>query len=161
MNEKAGATGATGAGINIHHLTSYVGKEMVSAWHEVTQDAVTQFGSITGDRQWIHVDVERARRESPFGGTVAHGFFTLSLCSRLLREAVGAIDGARTGINYGLNKVRFPAPLPCGSRVRARCTLQRIEPADGGVQATWSVVIERDGSAKPCCVAEWLVRYLL
>ena len=149
------------APIDIHHLMACVGREMVSPWREVTQDAITQFADLTGDRQWIHVDAERARRESPFGGTVAHGFFTLSLTSRLLREAVGAIDGTRMGINYGLNKVRFPSPLPSGSLVRARCTLQKIDPADGGVQATWNVVIERDGSAKPCCVAEWLVRYLL
>jgi acyl dehydratase len=157
----SGASGASGAGIDIHHLMSFVGKEMVSPWREVTQDAITRFADLTGDRQWIHVDAERARRESPFGATVAHGFFTLSLTSRLLRDAVGAIDGTRMGINYGLNKVRFPSPLPSGSLVRARCTLQRIDPADGGVQATWAVVIERDGSAKPCCVAEWLVRYLL
>jgi acyl dehydratase len=156
-----GAPGASGAGIDIRHLASFVGKEMVSPWREVTQEAITQFADITGDRQWIHVDVERARRESAFGGTIAHGFFTLSLASRLLRDAVGAIDGTRMGINYGLNRVRFPSPLPSGSLVRARCTLQKIDPADGGIQATWNVVIERDGSAKPCCVAEWLVRYLL
>jgi acyl dehydratase len=168
MSKKPGATGATGAtgamgasGLDINNLMSHVGKEMVSSWREVTQDAITQFADITGDRQWIHVDVERARRESAFGGTIAHGFLTLSLTSQLLRDAVGAIDGARMGINYGLNKVRFPSPLPSGSLVRARCTLQKIDPADGGVQATWNVVIERDGSAKPCCVAEWLVRYLL
>ena len=89
---------------------------------------------------------------------IAHGFFTLALASRLLRDAVGSID-ARLGINYGLNRVRFPAPLPTGSRVRGRCTLQRVDAVDGGVQATWSVVIERDGTAKPCCAAEWLVRY--
>lgn len=142
------------------NLDGLVGKEMVSPWQQVTQEQVTAFADVTGDRQWIHVDAERARRESPYGGTIAHGFYTLSLSSRLLREAVGAIEGARVGINYGLNKVRFPAPLPSGSLVRARCTLQRIDPADGGVQATWSVVIERDGTAKPCCVAEWLVRYL-
>jgi acyl dehydratase len=142
------------------NLDALVGTEMVSPWRVVTQDQVSAFADLTGDRQWIHVDGERAARESPYGGTIAHGFYTLSLTSRLLREAVGAIDGTRAGINYGLNKVRFPAPLPCGSLVRARCTLQRIEPADGGVQATWNVVIERDGSARPCCVAEWLVRYL-
>ncbi|HET9705994.1 MAG TPA: MaoC family dehydratase [Vicinamibacterales bacterium] len=142
------------------NLDGLVGKEMVSPWQQVTQEQVTAFADVTGDRQWIHVDAERARRESPYGGTIAHGFYTLSLSSRLLREAVGAIEGARVGINYGLNKVRFPAPLPSGSLVRARCTLQRIDPADGGVQATWNVVIERDGAAKPCCVAEWLVRYL-
>ena len=143
------------------NLDGLVGKEMVSPWQQVTQEQVSAFADVTGDRQWIHVDAERARRESPYGGTIAHGFYTLSLSSRLLREAVGAIEGARVGINYGLNKVRFPAPLPSGSLVRARCTLQRIDPADGGVQATWNVVIERDGAAKPCCVAEWLVRYLL
>jgi acyl dehydratase len=131
----------------------------VSPWREVTQDQVAQFADLTGDRQWIHIDADRAVRESSFAGTIAHGFFTLALSSRLLRDAVGSIDGARMGINYGLNKVRFPAPLPTGSRVRGRCTLQRLDAVDGGVQATWSVLIERDGSAKPCCVAEWLVRY--
>ena len=143
---------------DVTHLTSLVGKEMVSPWREVTQDQITQFAGITGDQQWIHVDADRAR-ESQFGGTIAHGFLTLSLISRLLRDAVGAIGGARMGINYGLNKVRFPAPLPSGSRVRGRCTLQHVEAVDGGVQATWSIVVERDGTVKPCCAAEWLVRY--
>lgn len=147
--------------LTLHQLTAHVGKEMVSPWREVTQDQITTFADISGDRQWIHVDAERARRESPYGGTIAHGFYTLSLSSKLLREAVGEIGGVRMGINYGLNKVRFPSALPAGSMVRARCTLQRIDPVDGGVQATWSVVIERDGSVKPCCAAEWLVRYLL
>jgi acyl dehydratase len=147
--------------IDIKHLMSHVGREMVSPWREITQEAVTRFAEITGDAQWIHVDVERARRESPYRETIAHGFFTLSLISKLLREAVGAIEGTRMGVNYGLNKVRFPSPVPVGSLVRARCTLQKLEPADGGVQATWNVVVERDGSAKPCCVAEWVVRYLL
>jgi acyl dehydratase len=145
--------------VTVDQLTDIVGQEMVSEWRDVTQDQVTGFADITGDRQWIHVDSERARRESPFGGTIAHGFFTLALSSRLLRDAVGSIDGARMGINYGLNKVRFPSPLPTGSRVRGRCTLQRVDAVDGGVQATWNVLIERDGSAKPCCAAEWLVRY--
>jgi acyl dehydratase len=140
---------------------SHVGKEIVSPWREVTQDAITQFARVTGDEQWIHVDADRAKRESPYHTTIAHGFFTLSLISKLLRDAVGSIEGARMGVNYGLNRVRFPAPVPVGSLLRARCTLQRIDPADGGVQATWSVVVERDGSVKPCCVAEWLVRYLL
>jgi acyl dehydratase len=145
--------------VTVDQLTGIIGQEMVSPWREVTQDQITQFAGITGDSQWIHVDADRAARESPFGSTVAHGFFTLALASRLLRDAVGAIDGARMGINYGLNKVRFPAPLPAGSRVRGRCALQRVDAVDGGVQATWSVLIERDGSAKPCCAAEWLVRY--
>jgi acyl dehydratase len=122
---------------------------------------VTGFARITLDEQWIHVDPERARRESPYRETIAHGFFTLSLISKLLRDAVGSIEGTRLAVNYGLNKVRFPSPVPVGSLVRARCSLQKLDPVDGGVQATWNVVVERDGSAKPCCVAEWLVRYLL
>ncbi|OFW41197.1 MAG: dehydratase [Acidobacteria bacterium RIFCSPLOWO2_12_FULL_67_14b] len=142
-------------------LTALVGVEKVSSWVEVTQDAITQFAEITGDRQWIHVDAERARRDSPYGGTIAHGFLTLSLISRLMRDAVGAVDGARLSINYGLNKVRFPAALPAGSRVRGRCVLQRLDEVDGGLQATWNVLVERDGGAKPCCAAEWLVRYYL
>jgi acyl dehydratase len=147
------------ATIDIAQLGTLLGREIVSPWRVVTQDAIAQFADVTGDRQWIHVDVERARRESAYGTTIAHGFLTLSLVSLLLREAVGTIGGTRMGINYGLNKVRFPAPVPSGSRVRGRCTLQQLEPIDGGVQATWSVLIERDGSAKPCCAAEWLVRY--
>ena len=147
------------ATIDVAQLGALLGREKVSPWRVVTQDAIAQFADVTGDRQWIHVDVERARRESAYGTTIAHGFLTLSLVSLLLREAVGTISGTRMGINYGLNKVRFPAPVPSGSRVRGRCTLQQLEPIDGGVQATWSVLIERDGSAKPCCAAEWLVRY--
>ena len=140
-------------------LAESVGQEMVSPWMEVTQEAIEQFGSVTGDRQWIHVDVDRARQESPYGGTIAHGFLTLSLISRLLSEAVGDIGGVRMGINYGLNKVRFPAALPAGSCVRSRCTLQRVDPVEGGLQATWGVLVEQDGAPKPCCAAEWLVRY--
>lgn len=147
--------------VDINGLMSHVGREQLSPWREITQDEVTRFAEVTGDTQWIHVDAERAKRESPYQGTIAHGFFTLSLISRLLRDAVGAVTGTRMGVNYGLNKVRFPSPVPVGSRVRARCTLSNVEPVDGGVQATWHVVVERDGSAKPCCVAEWVVRYLL
>jgi acyl dehydratase len=145
--------------VTVDQLTGIIGQEMVSPWREVTQDQITQFADITGDQQWIHVDAGRAARESPFGSTIAHGFFTLALASRLLRDAVGSIDGARMGINYGLNKVRFPAPLPTGSRVRGRCTLLRVDAVEGGVQATWSILVERDGSVKPCCAAEWLVHY--
>jgi len=140
-------------------LEALVGKEMVSPWREITQEAIAQFAAITGDQQWIHLDVERARRESTYGTTIAHGFLTLSLTSQLLRDAVGSIGGTRMSINYGLNKVRFPAPVPAGSRVRGRCTLLQLDPIDGGVQATWGVLIERDGGTKPCCAAEWLVRY--
>ncbi|MBM3808607.1 MAG: MaoC family dehydratase [Acidimicrobiia bacterium] len=145
--------------MTVDRLNDVIGREMVSPWREVTQEQVTAFADITGDRQWIHVDSDRAARDSQYGGTIAHGFYTLALASRLLRDAAGAIDGARMGVNYGLNKVRFPAPLPCGSRVRGRCTLLAVDDVDGGVQATWRIVIERDGSEKPCCAAEWLVRY--
>ena len=147
------------AAIDIAQLSGLVGKELVSPWREVTQESIAQFADVTGDRQWIHVDAERARRESAYRTTIAHGFLTLSLISRLLRDAVGNVTGTRMAINYGLNKVRFPAPVPSGSRVRGRCTLQGVEPIEGGVQATWNVLIERDGSSKPCCAAEWLVRY--
>ena len=147
------------AAIDIAQLSELVGTERVSPWREVTQAAIAQFADVTGDRQWIHVDAERARRESTSGGTIAHGFLTLSLISRLLREAVGTVTGTRMAINYGLNKVRFPAPVPSGSRVRGRCTLQAVEPIEGGVQAAWNVLVEREGSSKPCCAAEWLVRY--
>ena len=145
--------------MTVDQLPGIIGQEMVSPWREVTQDQITQFAEITGDKQWIHIDADRAARESAFGGTIAHGFFTLALASRLLRDAVGSIDGARMGINYGLNKVRFPSPLPTGSRVRGRCALLSVDAVEGGVQATWRILVERDGSVKPCCAAEWLVRY--
>jgi acyl dehydratase len=157
MTEPSGASSAPE--IEVTQLSSWVGREVVSPWQEVTQAAITQFADVTGDRQWIHIDGDRATRESPYGATIAHGFLTLSLISTLLRAAVGSITGTRMAINYGVNKVRFPAPLPSGSRVRGRCTLRSVEPIDGGVQATWIVLVERDGSAKPCCAAEWLVRY--
>lgn len=145
--------------IDVRDLGALVGEERVSPWREVAQEAITQFADVTGDRQWIHVDVDRARRESPYGGTIAHGFLTLALISRLLRDAVGSVAGTRMGINYGLNKVRFPSAVPAGTRVRGRCTLARLDPIEGGVQATWSVIVEREGETKPCCAAEWLVRY--
>ena len=100
----------------------------------------------------------RAARESPFGGTIAHGFLTLSLLSELLKMAV-SVSGVRMGINYGLNRVRFVSPVPAGSRIRGSFTLAALEGVEGGMQATWGVTVEREGGGKPCCVAEWLVRY--
>jgi acyl dehydratase len=146
--------------IDVNRLADFVGCEASSAWIDVPQDSIARFADVTGDRQWIHIDPERARTEGPYGTTIAHGFLTLSLISRLLRDAI-RFDGApRMAINYGLNKVRFPAPLPAGSRVRGRFTLARVEPLAGGAsQVTWSAVVESEGSDKPCCVAEWLVRY--
>ena len=146
--------------IDVARLADLVGSEASSDWLDVPQETITAFADATGDRQWIHVDVDRARSEGPFGATIAHGFLTLSLISRLMRSAIRFEGGPRVAINYGLNKVRFPSPVPAGSRVRGRFTLLRVEPAaDGAWQATWSAVVEREASDKPCCVAEWLVRY--
>jgi acyl dehydratase len=142
-------------------LRALAGRELgVSDWLVVSQDRIAAFAAATDDRQWIHVDVERARDEGPFGTTIAHGFLTLALLSPLLRSAV-SIDGVRMAINYGLDRVRFVAPVPSGARVRARIALAKIvEPAGPpAAQATWSITVERDGESKPCVVAEWLVRY--
>jgi acyl dehydratase len=145
---------------DIARLADQVGREATSSWMDVPQDTIARFADATGDRQWIHVDPERARAQSPHGTTIAHGFLTMSLMSVLLRDAVEFAGGPRMAINYGVNKVRFPAPVPSGSRVRGRFTLAAVETAsDGSSQATWAAVIEREGAAKPCCVAEWLVRY--
>ncbi len=144
---------------SVAKLNEYVGQEVATSdWFEVTQDRINQFAEATLDRQWIHVDPERAARESPFKQPIAHGFLTLSLLSELMRLAV-SVGGVRMGINYGLNRVRFIAPVPAGSRIRGRFTLSELEEIKGGVQATWSVTIEREGGDKPCCAAEWLVRY--
>ena len=144
---------------NISALREFVGSEVaVSDWLDVSQERINQFAEATEDRQWIHVDPEKAARESPFKETIAHGFLTLSLLSELGKRAM-QVGGVRMGINYGLNRVRFTAPVPSGSRIRGRFTLTAIEEIRGGVQATWSVTVEREGSAKPCCAAEWLVRY--
>jgi acyl dehydratase len=145
--------------IDIRALVDNVGRELgVSEWHQVTQERIDEFADATGDRQWIHVDRARAAIESPFKTTIAHGFLTLSLASSLIRSAL-QFDGARMAINYGLNRVRFMAPVPSGSRVRGRFALASVEETGGAVQAIWQVTIEREGIEKPCCVAEWLVRY--
>ncbi|HEY0406594.1 MAG TPA: MaoC family dehydratase [Pyrinomonadaceae bacterium] len=142
-------------------LREQVGREVsVSDWLEVTQERVNQFAEATDDRQWIHIDPERAASESPFKQTIAHGFLTLSLLSELSKRAI-SIGGVKMGINYGLNRVRFIAPVPAGARIRGRFTLDALEEIKGGAQATWSVTIEREGGDKPCCAAEWLVRYYI
>ena len=128
-----------------------------SDWYEITQEAVNTFADATGDHQWIHVDVERAKAESPFGGPIAHGFMTLSLAVPLATGTYTITDAAM-GVNYGLNKVRFPAPVPVGSRVRATTTLTDVQEVAGGVQNTIAVVIEREGGDKPVCIAEWVTR---
>ena len=139
-------------------LRELVGQEVaVSDWVEITQQRVQQFADATGDHQWIHIDVERSKRESPYGGTVAHGYLTLSLLPMLMQNAVQMTD-VKMAVNYGLNKVRFPAPVPVDSRLRARMTLMAIEDIPGGAQVTWLVTIEREGSDKPVCVAESVSR---
>jgi acyl dehydratase len=146
---------------SINELQTRVGQEVaVSDWLEVTQARIEQFAEATDDRQWIHTDPERAARESPFKTTIAHGFLTLSLLSRLAMSTI-AVGGVRMGINYGLNRVRFVSPVPSGARIRASFTLAAIEEIKGGVQAQWNVTVEREGSDKPACVAEWLVRYYI
>jgi len=138
-------------------LPPLVGQEIaVSDWITVHQDQVNQFAHATHDHQWIHVDVERAR-SGPFGAPIAHGFLTLSLLPRFFDMCV-QIRQVRMGVNYGLNKVRFPAPVPVGSRLRARLKLLACDPVEGGMQITWGVTVEREGGDKPVCVAESLAR---
>ena len=144
---------------SVAKLNEYVGREVaVSDWLEVAQERISAFADVTEDWQWIHVDPERAAKESPFKTTIAHGFLTLSLLPRLARQVL-TVGGVRMGINYGLNRVRFVSPVPADARIRGRFTLAALEEISGGVQATWNVVVEREGGDKPCCVAEWLVRY--
>jgi len=126
-------------------------------WVEVSQERVNQFADATGDHQWIHVDVERAKKESPFGGTVAHGFLTLALLPRFFEEQVDFPFGTMS-INYGLNKVRFPAPMKVGGRARGRFTLLAVERHPDCVQSTWKMTVEQEGSDKPVCVAESVLR---
>ncbi|HEY4351683.1 MAG TPA: MaoC family dehydratase [Paraburkholderia sp.] len=130
----------------------------VSAWVEIDQASVDRFAEATGDRQWIHVDPQRAQRESPFGGPIAHGFLTLSLIPVLLERTLPFAQ--RLGVNYGLNRVRFTAPLPVGSQVRASFAVASATDAEqGGVQVVWNVTLERQGSERPVCVAEFITRH--
>ncbi len=145
---------------SVEELRSLTGLEVaVSDWFEVTQDLINLFADATGDHQWIHVDVERAKTESPYGTTIAHGFLTLSLLSQLMSETIKIKLPIRMSVNYGLNKVRFPSAVPAGSKIRARVTLQSLEEIPDGRQLAWAITIEREGGDKPCCAAEWLVRY--
>jgi acyl dehydratase len=139
-------------------LTERIGQELgVSDWHEVTQADIDAFAEVTGDHQWIHVDPERAR-STPFGGTIAHGYYSVSLIPRFSYELL-EMTGVAFGLNYGANRVRFPAPLPVGSKVRMRMTLQAVEEIAGGAQVTMLCTLEREGGDKPVCVAETLSRF--
>ena len=144
--------------LNLAELPALIGHEIgVSDWFTVSQALIDAFAAVTGDRQWIHVDPARAASESPFGTTIAHGFLTLALISELHREAI-ELTGCQRVLNYGLNRVRFPAPVLSGSRIRARSVLQAVENVTDAVQLTWNVTVEREGEQKPVLAAEWLVR---
>lgn len=138
-------------------LLAAVGEEIgVSSWLEITQERVNQFAEATGDQQWIHVDPERAA-DGPFGGTIAHGYLTLSLMVPFMLE-VYRVENRKHAVNYGLNKVRFTSPVPVGSRLRGRLTLAEASEVAGGLQILWTVTIEREGEERPACVAESITR---
>jgi acyl dehydratase len=140
-------------------LKEYLGKEIgVSEWLAITQERVSRFAEVTEDRQWIHVDRERAKKESPFGTTIAHGFLTLSLVSHFMSEVM-QVRGVGMAVNYGLNRVRFPAPVRVGSRIRGRIGLVSFKEVAEACEVAFSVAVEIEGGEKPCCVAEWVVRY--
>ena len=145
--------------VKIRELESRVGQEIgVSPWVEIAQERIDEFARATEDFQWIHVDREKAK-SSPFGGTIAHGFLTLSMLPKLV-ESTFEFSDRKMGVNYGLNKVRFTAPVPAGSKIRGRFTHSKYEKIYGnGVQTTWSVVMEREGGDKPVCVAETISRH--
>jgi acyl dehydratase len=143
---------------SLEQLKTLVGTEVaVSDWFAISQERIDKFADATSDHQWIHVDVERCKRESPFGGPVAHGFLTLSLLPAMFENAVRMVD-VKMALNYGLNKVRFPSPVPVDSRLRARLTLASVEQIEDGAQLVWSVLVECEGSPRLVCVAEFVMR---
>jgi acyl dehydratase len=144
----------------LQSLKDFVGREIATTdWFLVTQDRIRQFAETTEDRQWIHIDPERAKRESPYGATVAHGFLTLSLLSYFIKQAIQVPRDVRLSVNYGLNRVRFPAAVRAGTEIRARVTLQSVKDLPDGVEAVFGISMEGRAAAEPCCVAEWIVRY--
>jgi acyl dehydratase len=145
--------------MTVEELRARVGQEVgVSGWRAIEQDQIDRFSEVTGDDQWIHIDVDRAQRESPYENTIAHGFLTVALISGLAREAVELTGDFKLRINYGFNRLRFPSAVPAGSRVRGRFTLNSIKDFDGGVEIVWGVTVDVEGQEKPALVAEWLVR---
>jgi len=146
--------------VSIEQLKSHVGQEVgASDWVVIDQPKIDAFAQVTGDHQWIHTDPQRAKTDSRYGRTIAHGFLTLSLLSRLSHEAIDVSGSFGMRINYGLNRVRFPAPVLEGSRVRARFKVQSVEDVEGGHQVVWLVTVEIEGFGKPALVAEWVIRY--
>ena len=145
---------------SIESLKDSIGWEVaVSDWVVVTQERISAFAEATGDRQWIHLDRERAEKESPYGTTIAHGFLTLSLLSFLMQNAIQFEQVGQRAINYGLNRVRFPSPVRAGSRIRGRFALAAFKDLGDAIELVLSVVVEGEGSEKPACIAEWVVRH--
>ena len=146
---------------SVQALKNFVGREIaVTDWLTVTQERINQFAEATEDRQWIHLDRERAEKESPFKTTIAHGFLTLSLVSHFMQQAIKVQGGLRLAVNYGLNRVRFTSPVRRGARIRARIVVLSFkEIAGDAAEAIYAVTIEGEGSEKPCCLAESIVRY--
>ncbi len=145
---------------DLDDLKSFAGREIgMTHWLVITQERIQQFAEATEDRQWIHVDPERAKRESPYHTTIAHGFLTLSLLSFLMKQAIQIKSGVRMAVNYGLNRVRFPSPVRADSKIRGRFTLLTLKEMSNALEAVFSVSVESEGADKPCCVAEWVVRY--
>ncbi len=143
----------------VEELRSLVSQEVaVGEWFTVEQSRIDAFADATGDHQWIHRDVERAKSESPFGTTIAHGFLTLSLLSSLSHDCFDIRGDFKMRINYGLNRVRFPSPVLAGARIRARFTLQSLEAVEGGYQVVWLATVDIEGGRKPALYAEWVVR---
>jgi acyl dehydratase len=144
---------------SIDELKTLAGQDLgVTEWHEITQDLINRFADTTGDHQWIHVDVERSKRESPYGACIAHGFLTVSLLPGLMREAVEVQGDYKMRINYGFNRLRFTGGVPAGSRIRAHFALNSVKDFEGGVEIAWTVSVEVEGREKPALVAEWLGR---
>jgi acyl dehydratase len=145
--------------MQIEDLKASISREAgVSEWFTVSQELIDGFAALSGDSQWIHIDPERARRESPFGATVAHGFLTVALLSRLVSQAVDLRTDSKMRVNYGFNRLRFPSPVPAGSRIRAHVTPNAVREFEGGVEIAWGVVVEVENQTKPALAAEWLVR---
>jgi acyl dehydratase len=141
-------------------LKTLVGQEIaVTDWFNVTQERIQQFADATLDHQWIHVAVARAHGESPFNAPIAHGFLTLSLLPHFMHQALEIKQGVRLGVNYGLNRVRFVSPVRAGSNIRACVVLQSVKDVQDGMEAVFKATVEVEGGEKPCCVAEWVVRY--
>jgi acyl dehydratase len=141
-------------------LKNLIGKELAPTdWFTVTQDRINKFAEATEDRQWIHLDESRAKNESPFGAAIAHGFLTLSLVSHFMKQAIEVRSGVRLGVNYGLNKVRFPAPVKANAKIRAKVKVQSVKELPDCLETIFEVIIEAENAQKPSCAAECIVRY--